>query len=1425
MHFIKKSIPDRILAQYQDTNQVNELLTQLGTRYDLSTSVTTAYDVQMLFQVRGPVQKFDETLDKLEKIYQNLNVHGKTPDDSVYIAAINNATPPQYKHVIGAYDARIKFYNEDIKEDDDDERKMEPHRLIEELRGAFRDYNVQNQTAQKYIHLTPRGNNKFEYKIGKITKESIGRGRGQGSSRGGPPHNKFVQGRGRFIKNYDPNFKVKGKELLDFLIEKETNKEIGIMTQQGWKPKCYNCGKFGHIGTECRAPKSAEFQKALQKKGKGKEKFVPPDNTAAMVSISFRTLKSLVDNLKYIQMLQAMQRMPTNNAAASTSKIEEIKDADVNMATEVRFEDVSELFNVPPPEPLDDNMEAFLNFHFNVSKSQLVDKDKLKKHIAILDSGATIHCTPNRGNLVNVRKVHPIRVNMANGSKIYIAEAGNCTIRFINKTSKKHSLIILEDVYYHPALNFTLVSQGLLCDKGYKFYYEGNKCYISKQAKYLGYIPKIGGLYTFSTNKTYAAMAKFIGITLYDLHCKLGHPSYEYVKKIVPKVPVKVTDFREQQCTDCIRANIKRNVIPKVRTSELSKTFGERLHIDIWGPPPVEAIGHIRYFLTIVDDATRWVKCLPLKTKDEAFAAYVKYTVQIFTQSGIQVKELQSDNDSVFLSEDFTRYLDSQGTIRRLTVHDTPQQNGVAERAHQTLLRGVRIALLTSGLPKNLWFEALRYTEYWYNRLPKKILNMETPYKKRYSKDYEYKSLIKFGQNCILRKEKTSKLDNRGIYARWLSIDEDSKGHRVYHSQKVSVERNVQFIDDSRLDSSRTAGENNKINNNSKEITNQRIKENKQSNTDASDAIRNNINEDQNRIRNNTNEPRRSTRNKTLTKRARGLNFDEETNIAIYISEFNEYLNEVLGDPVSLKEIYNRSDKWEWIKAIHAELTMLMKRRTWEFAAPPKDKNIIGTKFVFKIKRLANGEVSKYKARLVVQGFAQREGEDFYSNDLYAPTCKLTTVRLMLVWAAYNDYEIHQVDVKSAYLYGELVEGEEIYVKPPPGNFIKVPEGNVLKLRKALYGLKQAGRRWYKTFENILKHIGFRRSYFDNAVFFQRKDPFSREAIIIAIIFIHVDDATIITKDMEHMNLIKRQLRSHVDYSDEGEISWLLGIEIKRDRQARTIKLRQKLHIEKILERFGLQDIRERTQPMVPGEILKQNPNPDENKKLPYMNMVGALRYAADCTRPDISFTCAILARFLQNPSKEHYDAVRICYGYLKRTKDYWLTLGGKLDKRYIQINGYSDADGSLQEGRRPTQGYIFKLGNSTISWRSRKGDLKTLSTYESELYALIDAAKEAIWLRHLYLEVLDTLEGRLPATIICCDNKGTVDEIVKEEKVFKNNTKHIDNRQEWLRDEIVVWKRVEIIWVDTKNQLADMFTKALPGYHIKEHSARLGLE
>ena len=144
-------------------------------------------------------------------------------------------------------------------------------------------------------------------------------------------------------------------------------------------------------------------------------------------------------------------------------------------------------------------------------------------------------------------------------------------------------------------------------------------------------------------------------------------------------------------------------------------------------------------------------------------------------------------------------------------------------------------------------------------------------------------------------------------------------------------------------------------------------------------------------------ERRKSERQTKPTKRSRGLNYDEsESDIALYLSEFNEFANEIQNDPLNIHEALSRNDKLEWIKAMNEEIQSLKSRNTWEYAYPPKDANVIGTRFVYKIKRLANESIEKYKAHLVVQGYAQKDKIDFYSNDLFASVTRITIVRLLL---------------------------------------------------------------------------------------------------------------------------------------------------------------------------------------------------------------------------------------------------------------------------------------------------------------------------------------------------------------------------------------------------------------------------------------------
>jgi len=269
-----------------------------------------------------------------------------------------------------------------------------------------------------------------------------------------------------------------------------------------------------------------------------------------------------------------------------------------------------------------------------------------------------------------------------------------------------------------------------------------------------------------------------------------------------------------------------------------------------------------------------------------------------------------------------------------------------------------------------------------------------------------------------------------------------------------------------------------------------------------------------------------------------------EHNLATAVSEA-----EVL-EPRTLNEAKQRPDWPLWEKAINEELATLHTAGTWVLKEAPPGVNIVGSKWVFKAKKDASGNVVRYKAQLVAQGFSQVPGVDYF--DTYAPVAKLPSIRTILSIATRLDMEMHQVDIKGAYLNGDLTSAEVIYMKPPPGYAPDDLGKRVLRLKRTLYGLKQSGRRWYQKLTAIfVDGLGFRRCEVDQAVFYKRK---GKSLIVIAV---HVDDCTIAASTLALIDEFKARLKDHVEITDLGELHWLLGIEILRDRQARLVHLSQ----------------------------------------------------------------------------------------------------------------------------------------------------------------------------------------------------------------------------------------------------------------------------
>lgn len=421
--------------------------------------------------------------------------------------------------------------------------------------------------------------------------------------------------------------------------------------------------------------------------------------------------------------------------------------------------------------------------------------------IDVFDTGATIHVTPDQNRLYNVKKTEPFAIRTANGNYVHTTIKGDMDIKVPH--GNRFNTIKISDVRCNPSFTSMLISPNKLDEKRHTLLFEDGKLFIrDPKKKLIGIIAKRNGVYAanWANMATTDDANTWPMLSLYDLHVRLGHVNYAYIKKMASSGKLKGLRLdpnhqEERSCVSCAVSKIRRTIVPPQRTSPTAPKYGDHVHMDIWGPAKVQTPSHGRYALTIVNDATRWCHMFVMPNKSDALSQYVKFQTWLQTQYGITVKVLQSDNDGAFLSKDFDEYLAKNGTDRRLTVHDTPAHNGVAERVHGTIFQIVRTNLASARLPTNLWGEALTYALYVYNRTPHSGLQFRSPFEARYGTPPDLTSIYPFGQQCVVRLESADKLTERGVQCRWLAPDEPSNGYRVYWpSRKVSTERNIRMI-------------------------------------------------------------------------------------------------------------------------------------------------------------------------------------------------------------------------------------------------------------------------------------------------------------------------------------------------------------------------------------------------------------------------------------------------------------------------------------------------------------------------------------------------------------------------------------------------------------------------------------------------------
>jgi hypothetical protein len=521
----------------------------------------------------------------------------------------------------------------------------------------------------------------------------------------------------------------------------------------------------------------------------------------------------------------------------------------------------------------------------------------------------------------------------------------------------------------------------------------------------------------------------------------------------------------------------------------------------------------------------------------------------------------------------------------------------------------------------------------------------------------------------------------------------------------------------------------------------------------------------------------------------------------------NDYAFLVLDEPISFQQAISCRERDKWLNAITDELNAHEKNGTWSVVKYTSDMNVIGCRWVFKVKRDANGKAVKWKGRLVAKGYKQQYGIDFH--DTFAPVLKYKSLRIILVLSLHFNTHLEQLDVKTAFLNASVKE--DIYISVPEGMSLK--DGYVLKLNKALYGIKQAPREWHSEIDTFLKSLSYTACLKDSCLYWKKTNS-SR----IIIIGLFVDDITSSYHHDDRNEWLndKQKLKSKYELSELGELNHILGMKITSSlssNSTRKLIISQDSYIQDKLDLFNFDQCNTVTAPEIKSSSSTSTSSSStrsltENEVHTYKMMVGSLIYASISTRPDITHATNMVARSMSAPSLDNLTQVKRIFRYLSGSRSLGLLYSSPLSHNHqqaVEITGYCDSDwGGDKSDGKSTTGFCTKINGNLISWQTKKQPTVAQSSAEAEYMAINDVAKEIMWIRMILTELHVKI---ITPTIIYCDNQPAI-------RISKNDsdhdrTKHINIKHYYIK-ELINEGHIDLKWISTHHQLADIFTKGL---------------
>lgn len=926
-------------------------------------------------------------------------------------------------------------------------------------------------------------------------------------------------------------------------------------------------------------------------------------------------------------------------------------------------------------------------------------------------------------------------------------------------------------------------------------------------------------------------------------HSRLGHLSDQKLATMKDVLHCNMSKQNNNNtCQICPLS--KQRKLPFISHNNRSKSPFEIIHCDVWGPFHETAYTGHKFFVTLVDDCTRFTWVFLLKNKSDVRIIIPRFFNMVMTQFDKRIKVFRSDNAPELA---FTDFFHEQGVLHQLSCVERPQQNSVVERKHQHLLNVARALYFQSHIPLTFWTECVLTATFLINRTPSPLLNHHTPYELLYKKSVDYSSFKVFG--CLAFASTLSghrtKFQPRARMSVFLGYPAGMKAYKLYdiHTKQISFSRDVVFHEKIFPFSSTKLTEPHEdpfstLVLPSPHLFNSHIPSQSTISTSHANPPSTSVPDHTtispsltfpNNSQPTTNPPTLPARRSTRSIQPPSYLRDYHCNLLSLSSTTSNHtkypLSQVLSydtlSPDYRHFVLNVSSQFEpcfyheavsspeWCSAMQSELAALESNNTWTVVPLPHGKHSVGCRWLYKIKYNPNGSIDRYKARLVAKGFTQQEGVDFI--DTFSPVAKLVTLKVLLALAASQQWHLHQLDVNNAFLNGDLLE--EVYMDLPMG-YVRQgeqPPGQtkyVCKLHKSLYGLKQASRQWYTKFSSALIDYGFLQSKSDYTLFTRG----SGDSFVALLVY--VDDIIITGPSSTVLSSLQTYLHTKFKLKDLGRLKYFLGIEIARAPTG--IVLSQRQYTLQLLEDTGYLACKPTPVPMDPKIRLSASTGEPLADAASYRRLIGRLLYLT-LSRPDITYAVHKLSQFMARPRTPHLQAAHHLLRYLKNSPGQGLFLPASSQ---LQLKAFSDADwGACPDTRRSTTGFCIFLGNSLVSWKAKKQTTISRSSAEAEYRAMAATVSELLWLTQLLKDFGVSVSS---PHLLFCDNQAALH--IASNPTFHERTKHIEIDCHFVRDHVNTGL-IRLLPIRTMHQLADIFTKPLPASLLSKHLSMMGVK